>query len=285
MGKRAVLSLEIGQLAEMKTFEEGYRGAWFRCKITDIHLKKNKIKPEYYDFTDEEIKWAKIYEVPPYGRKLKQIRKQLMVRPHFPVMYYKSEMPPVNSISQVCVVVDGTWKVEDLVDWHKDDCYWSARVINVLSDDKVQIELPMAPAGEGGTHEAFCKDLRPSLDWSPRKGWTLPTVEGQSSSSAQLIFPSKQGMDSEVENASSGSRISVVEGDIVESSESISNLSVEAADEENIDYATDLNIMHEETLEAAIVDLEELANKIKWIKSLLHSNQSPTNQTTSWKFV
>ncbi|KAI7739529.1 hypothetical protein M8C21_018044 [Ambrosia artemisiifolia] len=41
---------EVGQLAEMKSFQKGYRSAWFRCKIKDIDLKEEKILPDYYDF-------------------------------------------------------------------------------------------------------------------------------------------------------------------------------------------------------------------------------------------
>ncbi|GKD98254.1 agenet domain-containing protein [Tanacetum coccineum] len=46
------LKLQVGQLAEMKAFEDGFRGAWFRCKINDVDLKENKIKLEYYDFDE-----------------------------------------------------------------------------------------------------------------------------------------------------------------------------------------------------------------------------------------
>lgn len=481
MEKPGGIKFEVGQLAELKTFAEGYRGAWFRCKVRDI--ERNKIQLEYYDFEEEQISWEKIYDAPPYGRKSKHIKKQLMLRPRYPLMCKKNEMPSANSISDVCVVIDGTWKVGDMVDWYYDSSYWSAKVIKVLSDDKVQIKLPMPPAGEGdksGPHEAFCKDLRPFLDWSQRKGWTLPTVEGRTSCSAQLIFPSKQGMDSEVRNSAgsplnawSSTRISAegdterhssepvdtvtceekaqsedvrrdhdlaegdterqrsgtvdtvicedkvpsterqssapvdavtcaekaqsegvkmddnfpeggterwssvnadtvtcvdkvqskdvimdhdfAEGDIegqnsdlvvtvirkekvqnedvempddlaeadaerqssnpvdtvmceekvqnedmklddnfMESSDSISSLRVEenkaaaaaVANEVGIDYRTDLNIMHEDTLEAAILDLEELANKVKWMQNLLNSNGNPSsNDFASWKFV
>nr|GEZ33923.1 agenet-like domain-containing protein [Tanacetum cinerariifolium] len=58
-----------------------------------------------------------------------------------------------------------------------------------------------------------------------------------------------------------------------------------AAFEEGIEYRIDLNMMHEETLEAPILDLEELANKIRWIKSILHKHQPPSNDTTPWKFA
>ncbi|KAI3698163.1 hypothetical protein L6452_31275 [Arctium lappa] len=316
-----VLHLKVGQLAEMKSFDQGFRGAWFRCKIRDLFLKKNKVQLEYYDFLDEEISMAKIYEVPHYGRKSKEIKKQLMMRPHYPPMYHKSEMPPVNSISEVCVIIDGTWKVGDLVDWFEDNCYWSARVIKVLSNDKVQIELPMIPAGEGGTHEAFCKDLRPSLDWSAGQGWTLATMEGQSSSSAQLIFPSQQDeidcMDYEVENdaAAGGGEVSSISATAIEgermnseqvkmddgkggastpppttttSEDSISTLHVEETKEDDVVVGSsssssiiNLNMMQEETLEATIIDLEELANRIKWIKSILETNQDTTSSSSN----
>ncbi|XP_071700983.1 uncharacterized protein [Rutidosis leptorrhynchoides] len=130
---------EVGQLVESKSFESGYRGVWFRCKIRDINLKRNRIQLEYYDFEEEEISWEKIYEVPPYGRKSRNIKKQLMVQPRYPLTYKKDEMPDANSISEVCVVFDGTFKVGDKVDWNTDGVYWSARVVEVLSDDKVKI--------------------------------------------------------------------------------------------------------------------------------------------------
>lgn len=79
----------------------------------------------------------------------------------------------------------------------------------------------------------------------------------------------------------------------MESSNSISSLRVEeskTADEEDkvdIDHNSrrDLNIMHEDTLEAAVLDLEELVNKVKWIKTILHTRQSPSNHAPSWKFT
>ena len=86
-----------------------------------------------------EISWTKIYDVPPYVKKSSLKKKQLMLRPQYPLLYHKSELPPVNSISEICVVIDGAWKVGDMVDWYQDDCYWSATVIKVLSNDKVQV--------------------------------------------------------------------------------------------------------------------------------------------------
>ncbi|XP_071700489.1 uncharacterized protein [Rutidosis leptorrhynchoides] len=380
---------EVGQLGESKSFADGYRGAWFRCKIKHINLKRNKIQLEYYDFDVEEISWEQIFEQPPYGRKTRHIKRQLMV--------------------------------DDKVDWNYEGVYWSARVVEVLSDDKVKIELPMPPAGEGvegETYEALCKDLRPYLDWSERNGWTLPTLGGRTSCGAQLIFPSKQGMNQESIslgsplNASSSTRLSA-EGDTerqnsghvdtvicddkmvddlaeghaerqssnpvnavvldekvasedvkmvddddddddvhantetqssvpvnceekvqaedailgdtethnsnlmdtvvceekkqtedvkmddecVESFDSITSLRVEekksaaeaapaVADEGGIHFSKDLNIKHEDTLEAAVIDLEELVNKIKWMQNLLNNNGSQSStDSTLWKFV
>ncbi|XP_071697416.1 uncharacterized protein [Rutidosis leptorrhynchoides] len=356
--------------------------------IKHINLKRNKIQLEYYDFDVEEISWEQIFEQPPYGRKTRHIKRQLMV--------------------------------DDKVDWNYEGVYWSARVVEVLSDDKVKIELPMPPAGEGvegETYEALCKDLRPYLDWSERNGWTLPTLGGRTSCGAQLIFPSKQGMNQESIslgsplNASSSTRLSA-EGDTerqnsghvdtvicddkmvddlaeghaerqssnpvnavvldekvasedvkmvdddddddvhantetqssvpvnceekvqaedailgdtethnsnlmdtvvceekkqtedvkmddecVESFDSITSLRVEekksaaeaapaVADEGGIHFSKDLNIKHEDTLEAAVIDLEELVNKIKWMQNLLNNNGSQSStDSTLWKFV
>ncbi|CAI9261513.1 unnamed protein product [Lactuca saligna] len=310
MEKLGVLKFEVGQLAETKTFEKGYRSAWFKCKIKDISLKKNKILPEYYDFPDEKIKWANMYETPPYGRKSKNIKKQLMVRPQYPQIYHKNEMPPVNSITEVCVIIDGVWKSGDLVDWFEDDCYWSASIIKILSDERVKIELPKPPAGQGNVYVAFCKDLRPSLDWSPSKGWIVPTMRGRTSCNAQLIFPSPKEREEIATplNASSTSRTSVIsledpmedlpnsqevkidcdDVEKVSSSDSISTMHVEESEKEDdiwkdVDYnILDLNIMHEKTLEASILDLEELANRIKWLRAILENNQSGSG---SWMFA
>ena len=38
----------------------------------------------------------------------------------------------------------------------------------------LQIALHEEPLGEGGYYDADCKDLRPALDWSLEKGWSVP---------------------------------------------------------------------------------------------------------------
>lgn len=39
-----------------------------------------------------------------------------------------------------------------------------------------QIELPPPPMGEGLSYEAIRNELRPSLDWTPEYGWTVPKL-------------------------------------------------------------------------------------------------------------
>jgi hypothetical protein len=62
-----------------------------------------------------------------------------MVRPQFPPIYCESQMPDVNSILEVVVIVDDVWKVGDLVDWLMDHCYWSGRVTELLGDEHVKV--------------------------------------------------------------------------------------------------------------------------------------------------
>lgn len=342
------LPFKVGQLAESKSFEKGYRGAWFRCKIKEISRRKGQIGYvlEFYDFSDE-AEWTQLYQVPTLGRKAKMFARHLMVRPQYPPMYHESQMSDISSVSEVTVVVEGSWKVGNLVDWQEKDCYWTGRVTKVLDKDKVQIELPMPPAGEGSSYEAFCKDLRPSLDWSPKIGWTVPSLEGGNSCCARLILPMNQdvvklsnleippmdegSMDVQAAagspfHPSLSSHISAnslpapsesntlrqtskaplsttISEDVLEenmdldagesaigktsSSDSISTSHVRDAVVETSDLCgLPLNSMSANTLEAAILDLEELANKIKWIKAILEFGTPMSNELRpAWRFV
>ncbi|KAL0348962.1 UNVERIFIED_CONTAM: hypothetical protein Sangu_1124000 [Sesamum angustifolium] len=60
---------------------------------------------------------------------------------------------------------------------------------------RCKIELHPPPLGEGSSYEIHLKDIRPSLDWSPQCGWTVPNQEGDTGRAcAQLIKPVNQGM-------------------------------------------------------------------------------------------
>ncbi|CAN6439436.1 unnamed protein product [Victoria cruziana] len=192
------LPFRIGQLAESKCFLEGYRGAWFRCQIKDIAVRRGNLSycMEYFDYPDEKVDWLKLYQKPPTMMGgFQQKKLQLMVRPSFPKSYLENEAPKPDNVSEVVVVYRGTWKVGDRVDWCYESCYWSAQITDLLGNDKVQVALLGPPLGEGGSYEALCKDLRPSLDWSPEDGWTVPKAKEENECTvpcARLVVPFKK---------------------------------------------------------------------------------------------
>ncbi|XP_057790036.1 uncharacterized protein LOC131006911 [Salvia miltiorrhiza] len=190
------LPFKVGQVAEARTFEEGFRGAWFRCKIRKISKKKGKLGHvlEYIDFTEEKLDWTKLYQVPShYEGNIKGKHGELMVRPPYPPIYKEKQMPHVSEITEDTVIGGDSWRVGNLVDWWTNDCFWSGRITQLLGDDAAQIELPPPPLGEGSSDKALLKDLRPSLDWSPELGWTVPTQEGDPC--ARVVKPVNQVID------------------------------------------------------------------------------------------
>lgn len=62
-----------------------------------------------------------------------------MVRPSFPPIFRESQMPDVNNIAEVVVIVNDAWKVGDLVDWWTDNCFWTARLTEILGDGKARV--------------------------------------------------------------------------------------------------------------------------------------------------
>lgn len=197
MENRHSVCFQVGQLAEARTFESGFRGAWFRCKIKKVVRKRDRSTSyvvEYYDYTEESEEKIELYRFPLEGRGGHKAKKELMLRPQFPAFYRESELPDVNSISEVIVEVADVWRVGDLVDWLSDDCFWSGTITDIIDDEMVQITLLEPPRGEGSSYNAKCKDLRPSLDWSPESDWTVPApLETQSGHlHARVIRPVKQ---------------------------------------------------------------------------------------------
>ncbi|XP_030456765.1 uncharacterized protein LOC115677697 isoform X1 [Syzygium oleosum] len=328
---------EVGQEAEMRSFSPGFRGAWFRCKIKRITKRQGSLELalEYIDFPDEKISRTKVYQMPPHSSvdaKMKR-KKQLMVRPRFPSVYHRSEMPNVRSISEVAVTVDDDWKVGDMVDWWTDGCYWSGRVTKVLADKKFQIELHPPPAGEGQSYEASSKELRPSLDWSFENGWkvcslhcaqlikplnevsgrSLPPADMPRLQEVPLNIKALEKSPPETHTNSERSPTEKYENSAVASSglgkanscDGVSSFSVRVASaemevsvsEENhesdlhrpkklkSDDHTLLNSMFSDTLEDAIIDLEELANRVRWLKEILEFGGHPSkNSKPSWRF-
>ncbi|KAK6254820.1 hypothetical protein SCA6_016125 [Theobroma cacao] len=188
------LPFEVGQQVETRSFLAGYRGAWFRCKIKEFSRRNKELYQalEYIDYPDEKIRWTKLYQK---GSTSKYGKRTLMVRPSYPSVYCESQMPDMNTISEVVVIVNDVWKVGDLVDWWTDNCFWSGRITEKLGEEKVKIELPPPPVGEGSSYEVFCKDLRPSLDWSVDEGWKLliPKERKYHLCCARIVKPLNQG--------------------------------------------------------------------------------------------
>ncbi|GAV85725.1 hypothetical protein CFOL_v3_29159, partial [Cephalotus follicularis] len=364
MDKKPILPFKVAQVVEARSFLKGYRGAWFRCKIKEFGRKNGGIVHalEYFDFPDEKIRWTKIYQKPPYsGCKSKERKRQLMVRPNFPPVYRESQMPDVCTISDVIVIVNDIWKVGDLVDWWTDGCYWSGRVTDMLGDEKVRIELLPPPMGEGYAYEVFCKDLRPSLDWSPDNGWAVPStmvlslscifefasilypVRVSSSMNFYYLMPKplkvqlqdlcmttieynlsrlfhfsanslptlKQPLRPTASKSTTHTPAKNVDFDLGGSdnrkrsySDSVSSSHVRDASAEvagagidkyhrsgslkktKTDESISLNCMHSDTIEAAILDLEELVSRVQWIKGILDFGMHSSNTVqSSWKFV
>lgn len=325
-------TFKVGQVAEARTFESGYRGAWFRCKIIEVCRKKGneRYAVEYFDFPDENIERMALYRKPGKSKDPK-----LMLRPCFPPVYHENELPDISTISEVAVIVNDVWKVGDLVDWWSDNCYWSGRLVEILGNEKFRLKLFPPPVGEGLSYDASCKDLRPSLDWSPEHGWTVPIPKGSKDcrSCAWLFKPVNQGgfknltahavdergKDCKAAFAShiSASYLPPLDGsepeakgptaymktqqlenkDLTDSGDPLVEVAedTEGKDSQNdngpskkmkTDGSISLNSMCSDTIEAAILDLEELVNRVKWIKDILEFGiPLPNSVRPSWKFL
>ncbi|GER25500.1 agenet domain-containing protein [Striga asiatica] len=302
MENETYLTWEVGQLAEARSFEQGFRGAWFRCKITGVCETNGRIERvhlKYYDYVDDKPTWLKLYQVT--SKKY----KELMLRPCYPPIYNAKKRLHASAISEVSVIFDGSWK----------------------------IELKPPPHGEGEVYVAKLKDVRPSLDWSPEYGWTMPKKEGDSGRPSAWLFKPKKPGAGEPKNPNTlslGEETKVVSDDEMKSTETkdTNNISSQpkapektkrtkkkredydddsktesgqaktepkpdGADKDNLDSGEDkkgkgelvLNSAHFDTLEAAVMDLEEYLNKVKWLKIVLEQGILPPDDKSQWQFV
>ncbi|KAK1278639.1 hypothetical protein QJS04_geneDACA021337 [Acorus gramineus] len=280
---------QIGQQIESRTFEDGYRGAWFRSKIRDTSLRKRQTwhQLEFFDYPGEGLHWSKLYQKTPWlcsGEK----KTMLMMRPSFPQFYYESEKSDFDDISDVIAIINDVWKVGDMVDWWSDHCYWSGKVTQLLGKDKVEVKLSNPPLGEGKTYEAFCKDLRPSLDWSPEYGWTVPVDEEDSeyhSSCVHLVQPMNHGL-----KEFSG-ELPKVDGDPISTTRGAPRMDRYSSkmyqNESRVSGSGQLfSKKPSDSVESSIMDLEELASKIHWVRAMLQFEfQLSTIVKSSWKLV
>ncbi|XP_062179281.1 uncharacterized protein LOC133883901 [Phragmites australis] len=188
-----ILPYKIGDFAEAKSFLTGYRGAWFRCKVDNMRVTKSghlECYLEYIDYPGEKKEWTELFQKNPACSKQKSSESsQIMIRPSFPQWYWRDQVPGQFPNSDVIATVYETWKVGDLVDWLSEGCYWSGTITKLLNEDTVKVELLAPPIGEGKRYTADRNDLRPTLDWSLAKGWTVPLskANGKSWNVARLF--------------------------------------------------------------------------------------------------
>ncbi|KAI3849497.1 hypothetical protein MKW92_039802 [Papaver armeniacum] len=313
------LPFEVGQLGESKSFKDGFRGAWFRCKIKDYKMRgaEPTVALEYYDFPDEKITRMNLYRLNPAEKHTGVKKKHLMLRPGYPQIYLRSQMPDISDISEVVGVVDRPWKVGDMVDWFKDGCY------------------------------CLCspwQKLRPSLDWTPELGWTvpIPKVGETSEPCVCLIHPTNPGIirnnsigtgetspfkfsPSSVSSYGSASSfppgfsldssdkeiLIKPSGDLLkkqktgtnhnkheerthsDTSESVSARKIRPPRDRNNSCGSSKKMKKRESdstlsdmIESSIMDLEVLVNRVKWLKGALeHGAEFSTTMKPSWKFL
>ncbi|KAI3974488.1 hypothetical protein MKX01_017981 [Papaver californicum] len=240
------LSFEIGQQAEAKSFQEGYRGAWFRCKIIDCGQKgaEPAVALDYLDYIDYKKSWIQLYRKSPAEKHNDFKKRYLMLRPSYPQIYHRSEMPDICEISEMVGIIDSNWEAGDMVDWFKDGCYWSAWITEVIDEEYVQIQLPEPPMGEGETHKVSCKDLRPSLDWTPELGWIAPIskVGKTFRRGVRLIHPLSPDLGKVRSNAVGSSETSSYVSARSLAGSTPRELLVDSSGRENLKQASDMKI-------------------------------------------
>ncbi|XP_009418052.2 uncharacterized protein LOC103998333 isoform X1 [Musa acuminata AAA Group] len=312
-------------------------------QIKSMSFRKRQIGYflEFFDYPDEKTRWTKLYQKPLQqpDQALEEGKLELMVRPPFPPFFRKSQPPKFCPTSDVIAITNDSWKVGDLVDWWYDSCYWSGRVSELLKDDHIKIDLPKPPIGEGNFYIAHCKDLRPSLDWTPENGWMLPVQKehGNFDSCAILIhrnsyetiktrmsMPCDSSLEGkpncsytateELSNTSSVPTEASYTDDQASATDSVRKIHISGSDrvistKDDVgigrkqpsarDHLNSLGkIWIDETnhtaslkhppdsIESSIIQLEVLAQKIKWLKGLQKFRFQWSSATkSSWKFV
>lgn len=187
-----ILPFKVGDVIESRSFTVGYRGAWFRCKISDMSIRYGHMECqlEYMDYPGEKKSWTRLYKILPKCRNHKAGQSRaIMVRPPFPQWYCETHIPEHCQKADVVAIVSGLWKVGDLVDWWYTGCFWTGKITELLGDDKFKIVCPEVPMGEGGCYDVDDMDLRPALDWSLENGWSTPLSQenGECWYTARLI--------------------------------------------------------------------------------------------------
>ncbi|KAM0909594.1 hypothetical protein ACQ4PT_014721 [Festuca glaucescens] len=142
-----ILPFKIGDLAEARSLVPGFNGAWFRSKIEDTRVTESghlEYYLEYIDYTEEAKEWLRVFRMelnPECGNGKSSTSCQIMLRPSFAQWCREGQVPEHFSKSELIVTVCDTWKVGDWVEWLYEDCYWTAKIIKVLTKDVVQVNI------------------------------------------------------------------------------------------------------------------------------------------------
>lgn len=62
-----------------------------------------------------------------------------MIRPVYPRHCHENEVLNMEAGLEEALVVHGSWKVGDMVDWWTDYCYWSGTVLEVRENESLQV--------------------------------------------------------------------------------------------------------------------------------------------------
>ncbi|CAH2070278.1 unnamed protein product [Thlaspi arvense] len=232
----------------------------------------------------QDLHETQVYQKSEYGGE-----ECLMIRPAYPPLYLESELKIKNE-QEPLVVTHRSLKVGDLVDWWKDDCFWSGTITKKKGNNAVQVDLTPPPHGEGASYKALRNDLRPSLEWSLEDGWKLPSMDGQKRQCAKLVKREKEDQvmadvcDIEKEQTNSVKK---------QKTESVKKQKTESVKKQKTESSTEgqligheelpLNINESDSLEAAVFDLEELIVRIEWLKRMLKPDVGEASKAY-WKY-
>ncbi|XP_010317403.2 uncharacterized protein [Solanum lycopersicum] len=320
MGKEDQLPFKVGQSAEAQSFENGFRGAWFRCKIQKISCRKGHWNAllEYFDYPDEKLTWTKLYQNPPYNVGKVKEKTQLMLRPQYPLVKVKTEVSNFSSTSETTVVVDGNWQAGDLVDWWANGCYWSGHLTKLLGNNEAEDGVRRCAQLVQPVNRALHSMSTGRTGYSSDLSFSIHSTANLSPASDDTDLAERPLIIDLPKEAAVNTLKKVRQSDICSSSHTGDESTKEsffsdkgsgsctgvdlakttAGPTENFSYSScplkkfrtsdgvQLHSTGSDTTEAAILDLEELVNKIKWLKGLLELGKPMSNVAIpSWKFV
>ncbi|GAB2220116.1 hypothetical protein Droror1_Dr00007759 [Drosera rotundifolia] len=265
--KHESLPFKVGDLAESKSFEVGYRGAWFRCKIKDIkHGRDPKHIMQYYDFPDENgCFWS--------GRVTEIINEDLV----------KVELPepPMGEGSSYEVLCKDPrpsldWSVE--LGWtlppsqgHEKGCL-CARLIK--------------PEGQGSKMGASSTSKLPKREDLPGQN-TPASEDGVETAPGKNPHAARSQSDIGKERSLDGVSSSCVRdgsAKAVPTSEEDQGHDGGPSKKMRTDESTPLSSIGSDTIESVIMDLEELVSKVKWVKRTLEFGTQDPGQP-AWEFL